>query len=652
VQKGHCVAISRTGNLGKKAWTRLDDGQNPSLMLQDSPCTAESLNNGLLLSYERRDTQAPPPPRTQGPATTPVNKKNMPKQPPTARRTPTTKPINNGAAHSRPKIQVGLPEMDPNHAGKRARPLVMSSGSLRQDPPPPPATQAARDEPPEGRIENPTSTPIATGADLNLHRQPQRPPAPRPWEGCTANRVIHLFVAKEVVDEMVSDPEEKVEDCVSRIPNTSAEMDSILDELGPCITDFHSRCRGDSAAIGLLFSEMAKHPIPPQITDNLLGLDKQTLGTEPRQASARQFREALCKIHTPGESAAGYLRTLSRHITRMEMAFTTTRALHELLKTFHKASEGAVSALGPLLSDMGPAAIQGKPLPRGMTSALLRVRAKANTYELHELVTLFERYLSTEDSPASLTPILSKHIGMANKHPLTPPDGQSPEEVTDTEAQDSIDSGVPDTERPSPHLASWCTRETLEALKNTGEGSGQQMTDLLHKVFPGTDAAAATGAETCRSGTTWSVRRISESRLSIHIVLEVKTERELHDLLQVNSDSGQAFLETLAKDTNPAHLAVEKILIGPDCTQEVGVPVERQGGLNWSERLRSWLMERGEYEAIADIDEIWEDPSTTRPRRSWTAYWDFFTALGNNVPIWINKIRHRGLTMLAAQVML
>ena len=36
------------------------------------------------------------------------------------------------------------------------------------------------------------------------------------------------------------------------------------------------------------------------------------------------------------------------------------------------------------------------------------------------------------------------------------------------------------------------------------------------------------------------------------------------------------------------------------------------------------------------------------PRRSWAAYWDFFTALSNNVPIWINKIRHRGLNMLAA----
>ena len=91
----------------------------------------------------------------------------MPKQPPTAWRTPTTKPINNGAAHSCPKIQVGLPEIDPNHAKKRARPLVMSSGSLRQDPPPPPTAQAARDEPSEGKIENPTNTPNATGVDLN-----------------------------------------------------------------------------------------------------------------------------------------------------------------------------------------------------------------------------------------------------------------------------------------------------------------------------------------------------------------------------------------------------------------------------------------------------------------------------------------------------
>jgi len=59
-------------------------------------------------------------------------------------------------------------------------------------------------------------------------------------------------------------------------------------------------------------------------------------------------------------------------------------------------------------------------------------------------------------------------------------------------------------------------------------------------------------------------------------------------------------------------------------------------------------MDRGKYEAVVDIDKIWADPSTTSPRRAWTAYWDFFTALNNNVPIWINKIRHRGLTMLAA----
>ena len=59
VQRGHCVAVARTDNPGKEAWTRLDDGQNPSLKFQDSPFTTESLNTGLLLSYERIDAPAP-----------------------------------------------------------------------------------------------------------------------------------------------------------------------------------------------------------------------------------------------------------------------------------------------------------------------------------------------------------------------------------------------------------------------------------------------------------------------------------------------------------------------------------------------------------------------------------------------------------------
>jgi len=63
-------------------------------------------------------------------------------------------------------------------------------------------------------------------------------------------------------------------------------------------------------------------------------------------------------------------------------------------------------------------------------------------------------------------------------------------------------------------------------------------------------------------------------------------------------------------------LAVDKILMGPDYVHDAGIPAERPGGLKWSERLRSWLMDRGEYEAIVDIDKVWEDPSTTSPQRA------------------------------------
>ena len=89
-----------------------------------------------------------------------------------------------------------------------------------------------------------------------------------------------------------------------------------------------------------------------------------------------------------------------------------------------------------------------------MANALLHVQAKVSTYELHELVTLFECYLSTEDSPTSIAPILHKHISLANKHPQTLPDGQSPGDVSGTEAQDTMDIGdKSDAECPSLHQA-------------------------------------------------------------------------------------------------------------------------------------------------------------------------------------------------------
>ena len=66
-------------------------------------------------------------------------------------------------------------------------------------------------------------------------------------------------------------------------------------------------------------------------------------------------------------------------------------------------------------------------------------------------------------------------------------------------------------------------------------------------------------------------------------------------------------------------MAVDKILFGPDYVPDVSLPDKYPGGHGWIEKLREWLMTEQEYEAIHDIDKEWADPSTTNPRRAWTA---------------------------------
>ena len=69
---------------------------------------------------------------------------------------------------------------------------------------------------------------------------------------------------------------------MSKIQGISLEAEAILETLGPSITDFHTRCDGSIEAIGLLFSEMAKHPMPPQVTDSLLSLDELPMDLRPQ----------------------------------------------------------------------------------------------------------------------------------------------------------------------------------------------------------------------------------------------------------------------------------------------------------------------------------------------------------------------------------
>jgi len=59
-------------------------------------------------------------------------------------------------------------------------------------------------------------------------------------------------------------------------------------------------------------------------------------------------------------------------------------------------------------------------------------------------------------------------------------------------------------------------------------------------------------------------------------------------------------------------------------------------------------MKKEEYEAIPDIATLWEDPSSTYPRRSWPIIRAFYNALNTNISVWIHKLRKRRLSTLAA----
>jgi len=127
--------------------------------------------------------------------------------------------------------------------------------------------------------------------------QLQRPLAPPQAIAPVMGQIVHLFIDKTTEGSRDGPwsgvTASKVRDnYVLMIPNISAESVDMLEALGPSITDFHERCDGSNEAIGLLFSEMAKHPFPPQVTDSILGLTEPRADLRPQRATARKLRGA------------------------------------------------------------------------------------------------------------------------------------------------------------------------------------------------------------------------------------------------------------------------------------------------------------------------------------------------------------------------
>ena len=51
----------------------------------------------------------------------------------------------------------------------------------------------------------------------------------------------------------------------------------IVDAMKAEITQFHALSKGNIESIGLLFSEMAQQPLPPQVICKILGMDEEAV---------------------------------------------------------------------------------------------------------------------------------------------------------------------------------------------------------------------------------------------------------------------------------------------------------------------------------------------------------------------------------------
>eukprot|EP00286_Rhodomonas_abbreviata_P028657 CAMPEP_0181304712 /NCGR_PEP_ID=MMETSP1101-20121128/9307_1 /TAXON_ID=46948 /ORGANISM="Rhodomonas abbreviata, Strain Caron Lab Isolate" /LENGTH=193 /DNA_ID=CAMNT_0023410509 /DNA_START=80 /DNA_END=658 /DNA_ORIENTATION=+ len=184
----------------------------------------------------------------------------------------------------------------------------------------------------------------------------------------------------------------------------------ITQELKPDIVKFHQLSKGGIENIGLLFSEMAKQPLPPQVICQILGLNEEEVkksfeAGNPPTATEEQLVDAVKKSVDPGDTVDMYAPILKRHIQRFENAKMVMEALSAPLKEFHVKVEGNVEKIAAFFVDLAPAPQKGQPMPAGMINALLRIDPAATTCQLEEFLSCTERNLDSSDTVDVITAV-------------------------------------------------------------------------------------------------------------------------------------------------------------------------------------------------------------------------------------------------------
>mmetsp|Transcript_30372 Transcript_30372/g.47580 ORF Transcript_30372/g.47580 Transcript_30372/m.47580 type:complete len:201 (+) Transcript_30372:110-712(+) len=195
----------------------------------------------------------------------------------------------------------------------------------------------------------------------------------------------------------------------------SPEAEKIRAELKDEITKFHEQSGGQIEAIGLLFSEMARQPIPPQVICQLLGMDEASVkqafeAGNPPSATLEQLNDAVMKCVDPGDTVDMYKPIFERHIMRFENQKKVMKELGGALSEFHGKIGGDVSKIEKFFSDLAPEPQRGQPMPEGMINALLRISPDEKKCQMEDFLGCFERNLDLSDTVEIIQPVLKKHL--------------------------------------------------------------------------------------------------------------------------------------------------------------------------------------------------------------------------------------------------
>ena len=178
---------------------------------------------------------------------------------------------------------------------------------------------------------------------------------------------------------------------------------------------YHATSGGDIEVIGLLFSDIARQPLPMSILLQILALDDVNAHSgaslEPITVSEPQLRDALTQCLDHSDSRESLQWILQRHTQRLAHRTAVFQSLEMDLARLHLYVRGSLEKIEAFFADLMPSPHAGKPLPKGMTHAVLRVGPAATSCSLPALLRCFYCFLEPASSSEELLPIIQKHAG-------------------------------------------------------------------------------------------------------------------------------------------------------------------------------------------------------------------------------------------------